>query len=50
MQLGRRLAQEGLESPGPGGRVTFLSSLEGAEPVTRMQHMLELWRAAGGNG
>ena len=50
MQLGRRLAQEGLESPGPGGRVTFLSSLEGGEPVSRMQHMLELWRATAGDG
>ena len=44
-QLGRRLEEEGLCSSGPGGQVTFLSSLEGDEPVRRMQRMLEMWRA-----
>ena len=43
-QLGRRLAEENLCSSGPGGQVTFLSSLEGSEPIQRMQQMLELWR------
>ena len=43
-QLGRRLAEENLCGEGPGGQVTFLSSLEGQEPIQRMQHMLEMWR------
>ena len=43
-QLGRRLAEENLCAGGPGGQVTFLSSLKGQEPIQRMQHMLELWR------
>lgn len=43
-QLGRRLAEEGLSSAGPGGQVTFLSSLEGADPLRRMQQMLALWQ------
>ena len=43
-QLGRRLAEENLCAKGPGGQVTFLSSLEGPEPLERMQHMLTLWR------
>ena len=44
-QLGRRLEEEGLCSSGPGGQVTFLSSLEGDEPIMRMQHMLKMWRS-----
>ena len=43
-QLGRRLAEEHLCSSGPGGQVTFLSSLAGKEPIERMQHMLKIWR------
>ena len=43
-QLGRRLAEEGLSSSGPGGQVTFLSSLEGQKPLERMQQMLALWK------
>jgi len=43
-QLGRRLQEENLCASGPGGRVEFLSSLEGSEPIVRMQHMLEMWR------
>ena len=43
-QLRRRLEEENLLSPGPGGKVTFLSSLEGEEPVQRMQNMLNLWQ------
>jgi len=43
-QLGRRLSEEGLSASGPGGQVTFLSSLEGQEPLERMQQMLTLWR------
>lgn len=45
-QLGRRLEQAGLCSAGPGGRVEFLSSMEGGEPIRRMQDMLELWRSS----
>lgn len=45
-QLGRRLAEENLLSPGPGGQVTFLSSLDGAEPIRQMQQMLERWKHA----
>ena len=45
-QLGRRLAEEGLENAGPGGQVTFLSSLSGDEPLLRMQQMLERWKHA----
>lgn len=41
-QLGRRLAEEGLSSPGPGGQTTFVSSLPGAEE--HMQRMLQWWR------
>lgn len=44
-QLGRRLEETGLLSGGPGGRVTFLSSLEGEEPLARMQQMLALWQS-----
>jgi len=43
-QLGRRLEEEGLCASGPGGQVTFHSSLEGDEPLQRMQKMLEMWR------
>lgn len=43
-QLYRRLKEEGLCSPGPGGSVTFLSSLEGEEPLRRMRRMLALWQ------
>ena len=43
-QLGRRLSEEGLASAGPGGKVTFLSSLDGDEPIRRMQDMLALWQ------
>lgn len=43
-QLRRRLEEENLLSPGPGGNVTFLSSLEGEEPIRQMRHMLDLWR------
>ena len=43
-QLGRRLEEENLSSPGPGGQVTFLSSMEGEEPIRHMQHMLAWWR------
>lgn len=46
-QLGRRLAEEGLESAGPGGHITFLSSMEGDEPLRQMQQMLERWKRAG---
>ena len=42
-QLHRRLAQEELLSRGPGGGVTFLSSLEGEEPVRKMKNMLAMW-------
>lgn len=45
-QLGRRLAEEGIQNPGPGGQVAFLSSLDGDEPVLRMQQMLERWKHA----
>ena len=44
-QLRRRLEEENLLSAGPGGNVTFLSSLDGEEPILRMQHMLSLWRS-----
>ncbi len=43
-QLRRRLEEENLLSPGPGGQVTFLSSLSGEEPIRRMHHMLKLWQ------
>ena len=43
-QLRRRLEEETLLSPGPGGNVIFLSSLEGEEPIRQMRHMLDLWR------
>ena len=43
-QLGRRLAQADLCSAGPGGQVTFLSSMEGEASTERMQCMLRLWR------
>lgn len=43
-QLRRRLEEEELLSPGPGGGVTFLSSLEGGEPIQRMQQMLAMWQ------
>lgn len=45
-QLGRRLEEEGITAEGEGGSVTFLSTLEGEEPLRRMQQMLELWRSA----
>ena len=41
-QLGRRLEEEGLASDGPGGQVTFLSSMEGDEPIRHMRRMLDL--------
>ncbi len=44
-QLRRRLEEENLLSPGPGGKVTFLSSLDGEEPILRMQRMLSLWQS-----
>ena len=44
-QLRRRLEEEHLLSPGPGGNVTFLSSLDGEEPILRMQRMLSLWQS-----
>lgn len=44
-QLRRRLEEENLLSPGPGGKVTFLSSLDGEEPLLRMQRMLTLWQS-----
>ena len=43
-QLRRRLEEENLLSPGPGGQVTFLSSMEGEEPLRRMQNMLDMWQ------
>ena len=45
-QLRRRLEEENLLSPGPGGNVTFLSSLDGEEPILRMQRMLSLWQSS----
>ncbi len=45
-QLRRRLEEENLLSSGPGGKVTFHSSLEGEEPIRQMQHMLQLWQQA----
>ncbi|MBR6569954.1 MAG: glutamate racemase [Clostridia bacterium] len=42
--LRRRLEEENLLSPGPGGQVTFLSSMEGEEPLRRMQNMLDMWQ------
>lgn len=43
-QLGRRLAEEGLEAPEgqKGGHVTFLSSSPGPETIGRMQQMLQM--------
>ena len=41
-QLGRRLEDEGLLSDGPGGQVTFLSSMPGDEPIQHMRRMLEM--------
>ena len=43
-QLARRLEEAGLCSDGPGGKVRFLSSLEGTEPLERMHAMLDQWR------
>ena len=43
-QLMRRLEAADLLSPGPGGEVRFLSSLEGNEPLERMKAMLDQWR------
>ena len=43
-QLRRRLEEENLLSAGPGGNVTFLSSLDGEAPIRQMQHMLTMWR------
>lgn len=45
-QLGRRLQEEGLANCGPGGQVTFLSSMEGGEPIRQMQQMLARWKNA----
>ena len=45
-QLERRLREENLLSPGPGGQVTFLSSLEGQQ--AHMQRMLD-WQRADNN-
>ena len=41
-QLRRRLEEEGLLSPGPGGAVSFHSSQEGGEAEARMRCMLKL--------
>ena len=43
-QLRRRLEEEDLLSAGPGGNVTFLSSLDGEAPIRQMQNMLHLWQ------
>ena len=43
-QLRRRLEEEGLLSPGPGGAVSFHSSQEGGEAEARMRRMLRLWQ------
>lgn len=43
-QLKRRLEEENLLSPGPGGEVNFLSSLEGEEPIRQMRNMLQMWQ------
>ena len=43
-QLARRLEGANLLSDGPGGQVRFLSSLEGEEPIRRMEAMLGQWR------
>ena len=43
-QLRRRLEEEDLLSSGPGGNVTFLSSLEGEDPIRRMRQMLQMWQ------
>ena len=43
-QLRRRLEEEGLLSPGPGGAVSFHSSQEGGEAEARMRCMLKLWQ------
>ena len=43
-QLRRRLEEENLLSDGPGGNVTFLSSLEGEVPLNRMKQMLAMWQ------
>ena len=44
-QLGRRLEEACLLSGGPGGKVRFLSSMEGDAPLERMQQMLLLWQS-----
>lgn len=43
-QLKRRLQEENLASDGPGGQVTFLSSMAGQQPITQMQRLLDWWR------
>lgn len=43
-QLRRRLDEENLLSAGPGGQITFLSSLDGDEPLQRMRRMLTMWQ------
>jgi len=43
-QLRRRLEEGQLLSDGPGGKVRFLSSLEGEAPLERMRAMLDQWR------
>ena len=43
-QLRRRLEEEDLLSSSPGGNVTFLSSLEGEDPIRRMRQMLQMWQ------
>ena len=45
-QLRRRLEEENLLSSGPGGCISFHSSLEGEEPLLRMRQMLNLWQRA----
>ena len=44
-QLRRRLEQEDLLSAGPGGKVSFFSSLQGGEPIRKMRQMLDMWQA-----
>ena len=43
-QLRRRLEEEGLLSPGPGGAVSFHSYQEAGEAEARMRCMLKLWQ------
>jgi len=43
-QLRRRLEEENLLASQHGGRVTFLSTLDGETPIRRMEAMLRMWR------